>query len=100
MKLLNMLWYTEAGGEGGFNDLKNVIIKRMRKLAEERKSIGQDKQKSHFVMPVGLFLVIDKENGGDITAQELCDRFDLLNVESKKIIDFLFSWLGVESGKQ
>lgn len=43
-----------------------------------------------FVMPVGLFLVIDEENGGDATARELCKRFHLLDSESQDVIDFYF----------
>jgi hypothetical protein len=101
MKFLNVLFYTDAGGGGGFDDLKSVILRRMRKLAQERKSNSKDKKTSHFVMPVGLFLVIDKENGGDITAQELFDRFDLLNLESKQFIDFYFlGWEWIREGER
>jgi hypothetical protein len=47
-----------------------------------------------FVMQVGLFLLIDEENGGDATARELCKRFHLLNSESQNVIDFYFLlWL-------
>lgn len=50
----------------------------------------------NFVMPVGLFLVIDEENGGDATARELCKRFHLLDSESQDVVDFYFlgwQWL-------
>lgn len=42
------------------------------------------------VLPVGLLLVVDEENGGDATAQELVKRFNLLHVESQNAIDFYF----------
>src|SRR4051794_7914201 len=54
-------------------------------------------QHHHFVMPCGLLLVIDKDNGGDITAEELVKRFHLLDQESRDIIDFYFlgwKWVG------
>ncbi len=44
----------------------------------------------NFVMPVGLLLAIDEENGGDATARELCKRFHLLDSESQDVIDFYF----------
>jgi hypothetical protein len=42
------------------------------------------------IVPVGLLLVVDEENGGDTTAQELVKRFNLLHVESQNAIDFYF----------
>jgi hypothetical protein len=45
---------------------------------------------SNFIMPVGLFLVVDAENGGDPTAQEVVRRFNLLDLESRNVIDFYF----------
>jgi hypothetical protein len=36
----------------------------------------------NFVLPVGLCSVIDKENGGDTTAEELVGRFNLLETSS------------------
>jgi len=44
----------------------------------------------NFVLPVGLCSVIDKENGGDTTAEELVGRFNLLDFESRNVIDFYF----------
>jgi len=44
-------------------------------------------------MPIGLCLVIDEANGGDVTAQELVKRFDLLHWSSGNIMDFYyFGW--------
>jgi hypothetical protein len=55
----------------------------------------------HFVMPVGLLLVIDAENGGDITAQELVKRFNLLHCGSQNIIDFYFlGWEWVDTAQR
>ena len=43
-----------------------------------------------FSFPVGLFFVIDEENGGDATAVQLVRRFHLLDRESKNFIDFYY----------
>jgi hypothetical protein len=47
-------------------------------------------EEKRFIMPVGLLLVIDEENGGDVTARELIKRFNILDAESQNIIDFYF----------
>jgi hypothetical protein len=48
-----------------------------------------------FRLPVGIFLVIDEESGGDQVAQEIAKRFRLLNNESRDLLDFYFlGWLG------
>jgi len=58
-----------------------------------------DSLTGHFVMPCGLFLVIDAANGGDITAQEIVKRFQLIHEESGKAIDFYFlGWEWVKPG--
>jgi hypothetical protein len=61
--------------------------------------LADESGRETFVMPVGLFLVIDKDNGGDATAEELVKRFELLDCESCNVIDFYFlgwrrSWEG------
>jgi hypothetical protein len=80
---------------GGFPDFQQRLYFRMEELyAEQRHKLGE----SRFVMPVGLFLLVDKTNGGDVTAQEICDRFHLLNRESHNIIDFYFlGWQWIDS---
>jgi hypothetical protein len=62
---------------------KQRLLHRLKELAEES-------GRSQFVMPVGLVLVIDRTNGGDVTAQELVDRFRLVDMESRNLIDFYF----------
>ena len=45
---------------------------------------------SPLVLPIGLLLVVDEENGGSKTAQELVKRIFLLHAESKNVIDFYY----------
>ena len=71
------------GGTFEATDFQWALMSRMRSLSSE---LGQEE----FYMPIGLLLVIDQMNGGDITAQELVRRFNLLDIESKNIIDFYF----------
>ena len=42
------------------------------------------------VMPVGIFLVLDKDNGGDTKAEELINRFFIMDKESSEFIDFYY----------
>lgn len=66
---------------------KTAIWLRLVNLQEEA---GDTKIK----MPTGIFLLIDKEHGGDATAEEIAKRFELLDFESKNVIDFyFFGWL-------
>ena len=69
---------------------KARLQSRMRELAAES---GLDE----FTMPVALVLVVDEANGGDVTAQELVRRFNLLDFESRNLVDFYFlGWLPVD----
>ena len=65
------------------DQFKGRLASRLRALADES---GMDE----FVMPVGLFLLIDTAHGGDATADEVARRFGLLDFESGKVIDFYF----------
>jgi hypothetical protein len=57
--------------------------------------------KRRLVLPVGLFLVVDDANGGDITAQELVKRFNILHINSENAIDFYFlGWEWNEQGNR
>src|SRR5580692_55389 len=67
----------------------DVAIFKQR-LLHRLKLLAQESGRSQFVMPVGLVLVIDKQNGGDVTAQELVDRFGVVDMESRNLIDFYF----------
>jgi hypothetical protein len=75
------------GGPGGIDDFREILSYRMNELYYEE--YFQSNQKE-FVLPVGLLLVVDEANGGDVTARELFKRFNLLNSESQNIIDFYF----------
>lgn len=55
-----------------------------------RKKKRVNPQKQNCVMPVGIFLVLDKANGGDTKAEELINRFFFLNKESSEFIDFYY----------
>ena len=73
----------------GFKGFKHALNHRAYLLAEQM--MEETGSKAHdFVMPIGLFLVIDKKNGGGITGNELIRRFHLLDLESKNAIDFYF----------
>ena len=68
---------------GGPTAFQLCVQNRLEQLAAE---LGQ----RNFLMPLGLFLVIDKDSGGDATSAELIRRFDLLDFESRNIVDFYF----------
>lgn len=70
---------------------KQRLLHRLKELAAESKQ-------SEFLMPIGLVLAIDKENGGNVTAQELVSRFGLIDFESRNVIDFYFlGWRSSDS---
>lgn len=74
------------------SQLLHRVLHRLKALAAES---GEER----VVLPVGIFLLIDKANGGDATAQELAARFNLLDFESRNVIDFYFlGWRPLGSG--
>src|SRR5712692_5387445 len=75
--------FPSAFRPGPLSEFKQRLHLQMKELASES---GE----SRFLMPVGLFPVIDKDNGGDTAAEELIRRFKLLDFESKNIVDFYF----------
>jgi len=81
---------------GSVSEFQELVADRMRELFYEgspptsRGAAFKGNTRRHFVMPLGLLLVIDEANGGDITARELAKRFHLLHEESGNIIDFYF----------
>jgi hypothetical protein len=87
-------------GGTGFSTFQVLLLERVIELAKEwarHQGLSTDDWvdwsevgQSHFVMPVGLLMVIDEANGGDAVAQELVRRFHLLHQESGNIIDFYF----------
>jgi hypothetical protein len=70
-----------------------------RRLRTRMAELAQKFGETEFFMPVGLFLVVDKENGGDATAEELVSRFEFLDFESRNVVDFYFlGWLQDSGG--
>jgi hypothetical protein len=52
-------------------------------------------------LPVGILLVLDRANGGDNIGEELIRRFNLIDVESRNVIDFYFlGWNSTPGGAQ
>jgi hypothetical protein len=73
---------------GEFFDILNARLFELYELAGEEE----------LIMPIGLFMLLDKENGGDATAEEIQRRFKILNFESGNVIDFYFlGWHPTES---
>ncbi|HEX9945489.1 MAG TPA: hypothetical protein VGG03_26040 [Thermoanaerobaculia bacterium] len=77
------------GGEG-FQGFIETLTNRLFTLAQEVEDRTGKREDFDFVMPIGLLLVVDQANGGDVTADELVRRFHLLHAESDKAIDFYF----------
>jgi hypothetical protein len=77
------MYYFQAFSVGQVFEFKERVLHRLETLSTES---GGDT----LVMPVGLFLLVDEANGGDATAQELAARFNLLDAESRNVIDFYF----------
>ncbi len=70
----------------------STAVSQFRRIVHERlKHAVRETGRDDVVVPVGLLLLIDRENGGDATADELAKRFNLLDSESRDIIDFHFA---------
>lgn len=80
----------EAAAPGGpWEFFRDQLDSRVRLLASQEGG-------SHFFLPVGLLLVVDEQNGGDSTAVEMVRRLNLLDHESRNIIDFYYlGWSNV-----
>ncbi|MFZ3091252.1 MAG: hypothetical protein WA240_11595 [Nitrospirota bacterium] len=77
---------------GSLNEFVVRVIYRLTQLGDE---IDADT----YIMPVGIFLVIDEEHGGSSTAKELIRRFKLLDLESRNFIDFHYlGWIEFPDG--
>lgn len=66
-----------------FDEFKHRLRDRMTRLANETGL-------SPFVMPIGLFMVLDKANGGDQSSDDVMRRFHLIDFESRDFLDFYF----------
>lgn len=74
----------------GFDGFIDTLSRRLSSLSEEIGGKTERRADYDFIMPIGILLVLDKKNGGDVTATELVRRFHLLHQESDKAIDFYF----------
>jgi hypothetical protein len=63
----------------------DTMIRFKQRLLHRLKELAEESGQTDFILPVGLVLVLDKENGGDATAQELTSRFNLLDFESRNV---------------
>ena len=59
-------------------------------LGQDLQQIKEEFGDAGFVLPIGIFLVVDADNGGDATAQELVKRLFLLDRQSGHSIDFFY----------
>lgn len=84
--------FDRAHASGAIQDFKQRVLDNMLRLRSET---GMNE----LAVPVGIFLVIDRENGGNDTGEELIRRFNLIDVESRDLIDFFFlGWSRSDSG--
>ena len=83
-----------AHASGAIEDFKQRVLDILLRLQEET---GQQE----FCVPVGIFPVLDTANGGDSTGEELIRRFNLMDLESRDVIDFFFlGWQLSPGGSQ
>lgn len=76
-----------------------TVLQFRRRLLKRMKQLSDESARNQFRLPVGLFLVVDRANGGDATAQELTSRFKLIGLECRDVIDFYFlGWRRDSSG--
>jgi hypothetical protein len=85
-----MFFDGDVGGGGGFDSFLSALHHRLHILCREAAAQPTESEDYSFVMPIGLFLVVDEANGGNATAKELVKRFNLLHEESRTAIDFYF----------
>lgn len=83
--------YERAFTADAVAEFKQILLDRLLELAREA-------QTDQLVVPVGLFLVLDRANGGDDTADKIVRRFRFLDLESRQAIDFFF--LGWKKSKK
>ena len=74
------------------------ILEFKQRLVHRLKVLSAEFSSDSFYMPVGIFLLLDKQNGGDATADELMRRFGLLDFESRTSLDFYFlGWRPIDA---
>jgi hypothetical protein len=86
-----------CGGSFAADSFGQTLEKRLVYLLEEN-ATTREEMRERFCMPIALILVLDKDNGGDATAEELVRRFKLLDSESGTAIDFYFlGWTKIDT---
>jgi hypothetical protein len=68
---------------GAMSDFQQRVNDNMLRLERET---GM----SEFAVPVCIFLLLDEANGGNAVSQEIVRRFNLIDAESRNVIDFYF----------
>jgi hypothetical protein len=74
---------TQAIATGSLQLFKLRLLGRMQVLARESGEAA-------FCMPVALLLLADEPHGGAVRAEELVQRFNLSDFESRNLFDFFF----------
>ncbi|SRR6266851_8185856 len=78
--------FCRAYASGAIQDFKQRILDNLLRLHDE--TGAQD-----LAFPVGVFLALDRKNGGDETGEEIARRFNFVDSESRDVIDFyLLGW--------
>jgi hypothetical protein len=75
--------FFRAYASGSIRDFQKRLLDNMLRLKDETGL-------SELAVPVGIFLVLDRDNGGNDVGDELIRRFNLLDAESRDVIDFFF----------
>jgi hypothetical protein len=75
--------FQRAYASGTVQDFKQRILDNLLHLERETNM-------AELAFPVGVFLVLDRDNGGDGTSDELVRRFNFIDVESRDVIDYFF----------
>jgi hypothetical protein len=75
--------FERAYGVSAISDFKQRVLDNMLRLERET---GM----TELAVPVGIFLLLDESNGGNAVGDEIVRRFNLIDAESRKVIDFYF----------
>jgi len=82
--------FERAYSISAISDFRQRINDNMMRLERETRM-------SEFAVPVCILLLLDQANGGNAVGEEIVRRFNLIDVESRNVIDFYF--MGWSRGK-
>jgi hypothetical protein len=82
--------FERSYASGDINDFRQRVLDNALRLQTET---GLDE----LTFPVAILLVLDRANGGNDLGEELVRRFNLIDMESRDIIDFFFFGWGRRS---